>query len=83
MLRVGDTPTVIWTLRRSGVLLTCSVYRTPQGLRLEESINEGKPFVQVTVKTTEELYALADTFRQQDIEDGWTDADESSLTHHA
>ena len=40
MLRVGDTPTVIWTLRRSGVRLTCSVCRTSQGLRLEKSINE-------------------------------------------
>ena len=43
-------------------------------------INEGEPFIQLTVKTTGELYALADTVRQQNIEDGWTDADESSLT---
>ena len=53
--------------------LTCSARQTPEGLRLEESINEGDPFVQLTVKTTEELQALAEKFRQQDIEDGWSD----------
>jgi hypothetical protein len=43
---------------------------------LEEAMNQGTPFVQVTVKTKEELLALAETFRQQDMEDGWTDADD-------
>ena len=53
--------------------LTCSAHQTPEGLRLEESINEGDPFVRKTVKTIEELQGLAETFRQQDIEDGWSD----------
>jgi len=41
---------------------------------LEESINEGDPFIQVTVQTTEQLQALAEKCRQEDIEDGWADA---------
>ena len=39
-------------------------------------MNEGAPFVQVTVKTQEKLLAVAETFRQQDMEDGWTDAND-------
>ena len=35
----------------------------PYGLRLEESINEGEPFLQVTVRTTEQLQALAEKKR--------------------
>ncbi len=71
---VTTTPTVVWELRKSGMRLTCSVRRTPEGLRLEESINEGKPFLQLTTQTEDELYTLAETVRQQDIEDGWNDA---------
>ncbi len=71
---VGDIPTVIWELRKNGMWLRCSVCRTPQGLRLEESINEDEPFYQLTVETTEALHALAEKVRQQDIEDGWIDA---------
>ncbi len=77
---ITTTPTMIWELRRSGMRLTCSVRRTPLGLRLEESINEGSPFLQLTVETTEELHALAEKFRQQDMEDGWTDAGDNLLT---
>ena len=56
--QIVDVPTVVWELRKSGMRLVCSVCPTPQGLRLEESINEGIPFVQVTAKTTAELYGL-------------------------
>ncbi len=70
---ITETPTVLWELRRGGTRLRCSVRLTPQGLRLEEAMNQGTPFVQVTVKTKEELLTLAETFRQQDMEDGWTD----------
>ena len=71
MLLSGDRPTVIWELRKEGTRLTCSVRLTPQGLLLEETMNEGQPFVRVTVKTEGKLLALAETFRQQDMEDGW------------
>ena len=71
---VTATPTVLWTLQKSGRRLTCSARRTPHGLRLEESINEGDPFIQVTVQTTEQLQALAEKCRQEDVEDGWADA---------
>ena len=76
MSRITETPTVVWELRKGETRLRCSVRLTPQGLRLEEAINEGAPFVQVTVKTQEKLLAVAETFRQQDMEDGWTDADD-------
>ena len=71
--QITAIPTVLWELQRGGMRLTCSARQTEEGLRLEESINEGDPFVQLTVRTTEELQALAEKFRQQDIEDGWTD----------
>ena len=74
--QVTTTPTVIWELRKSGMRLTCSVSRTPLGFWLEEAINEGEPFVQLTVNTTDELRALTEKLRQDDIEDGWTDAGE-------
>ena len=74
--RITETPTVLWELRKGGTRLTCSVRLTSEGLRLEEAMNEGAPFVQVTVKTQEKLLAVAETFRQQDMEDGWTDADD-------
>ncbi len=73
-LVITATPTVLWELQKSGMRLTCSVRRTPHGLRLEESINEGDAFVQVTVETTEQLQALAEKCRQEDIEEGWADA---------
>ena len=42
--------------------------------RLEQSINEGHPFSEVTVKTTEQLQALAGKWRRENIETGWADA---------
>ena len=71
---VTATPTVLWTLQKSSRRLTCSARRTPHGLRLEETINEGDPFIQVTGQTTEQLQALAERCRQEDVEDGWADA---------
>ena len=62
--QITAIPTVLWELHRDGMRLTCSARQTAKGLRLEESINEGDPFVQLTVKTTEELRALAEKFRQ-------------------
>ncbi len=38
---ITATPTVLWELQKSGMRLTCSARGIPQGLRLEESINEG------------------------------------------
>ena len=67
---------MVWELRKGGTRLRCSVRLISEGLRLEAAINEGAPFVQVTVKTQEKLLAVAETFRQQDMEDGWTDADD-------
>ena len=71
---ITTTPTVLWELQKSGMRLTCSARRTPHRLRLEESINEGAPFIEVTVRTTEELQALAEKCRQEDMEAGWADA---------
>ena len=73
MPQITATPTVLWELQRDGMRLKCSARQTEEGLRLEESFNEGDPFVKLTVKTAEELQAFAEKFRQQDIEDGWTD----------
>ncbi len=73
-LVITATSTVLWELQKSGLRLTCSARRTPHGLRLEESIDEGDPFIQVTVRTTEQLRALAEKCRREDIEAGWADA---------
>ena len=73
--RITETPTMLWELRKCGTRLRCSVRLTPQGLRLEEAMDGGAPF-QVTIQTEDELYTVAKTFRQQDMEDGWADEDD-------
>ena len=50
---------------------THSVSVTPQGLRLEERLGNGKRLVQVNVQTEAELYEWAGKFLQRDLQNGW------------